>query len=513
MLHRKEFAMPLIPIDLKPGVYKNGTPYSGKLRWADSNLVRWKDGAIRVIGGWERRITALSGQMPALFSDATLEAPRNIIGWTDNSGSTNIVVGTNLALYHIDAAGAVSDITPSGFTGDSKDSGLDVGYGTFAYGVEAYGTPRSAAGAPIVPVASWSFALWGENLLAQYRSDGPLYEWVPGDAAAVAIATAPEDMQGIIVTDERIVLGIGGDGTPRLIQWSASEDNTDWTPAATNQAGSLTLAGAGPLLAITQVMNDIIVLGQNEVYVGRYLGPPYVYGFERIGDNNGLVSANALVTTARFAMWAADRNFWLYDGALKKLESDVIDFFFNDMHPTESSKTYGFTVREFNEVWWVYQSEDSATGEPDSYICYDYALNHWTKGKLNRTVGMDKSAVSTPVMVSPSGLVFNHELPAVSIETGPVPYCETGPLEIGQGEQQVYLDYIYPDELVANSVTMTIKTKDMPNLTETVSGPYVLASPTPVRARGRQFALRFEGRAAGWRIGLMRANIKAGGRR
>lgn len=503
--------MPLIPIDLKPGLYKNGTPYSGKMRWADSNLVRWKDGAIRVIGGWERRLKADDTPIPALFADPSVEAPRNIITWTDNSGARHMAVGTNLKLYYIDSSGVVSDITPAGFTGGSRGSGLVVGYGTFAYGVGAYGTPRTGTGAVPLPPASWDFALWGQDLLAQFRGTGPLYKWSPGDAAATSIATAPVDMQDIIVTDERIVLGIGGDNTPRLVQWSASEDRADWTPSATNQAGSLTLAGTGPLLAVAQIMNEIIVIGQNEVYAGRYLGPPYVYGFDRVGDNNGLLSANSLITTTRFAMWAADRNFWVYDGALRKLESDIIDFFYNDISETEYGKTFGFNIRDFNEVWWVYQSKTSTTDEPDSYVCYDYVLDHWTKGKLDRTTAADKEVTFTPIMVSSSGVLYNHELEHVAITDGTAPYCETGPLELGQGDKQVYIDYLYPDEAVPQDVNMTIKTQDMPNLSEQVFGPYTINSPTPVRARGRQFALRFEGRAAGWKIGLMRANVKAGG--
>lgn len=506
--------MPLIPIDLKPGVYKNGTPYSGKLRWADSNLVRWKDGAIRVIGGWERRRATTSTVIPPVFDDPSVEAPRNIISWTGNSGARNIVIGTNSSLYFIDSIGAVSDITPVDFVGEPKDASLRVGYGMSAYGRSEYGTPRTADGAVPVDVATWAFALWGETLLALYRGDGSVYSWTAGvDEVAVAIETAPLNMQDLIVTDERIVLGIGGTASPRLIQWSASEDNTNWTPSLTNQAGSLTLSGVGPLLSVVQIMSELLVIGRNEVYVGRYLGPPYIYGFDRVGDNSGLLSANCVVTTERFAMWAAERNFWLYDGSLKKLESDVVDFFYNDLSSTQYSKTHGFTIRDYNEVWWLYQSKDSSTNEPDSYVCFDYALNHWTKGKLDRSIGCDKAATSTPLMVSADGAIYNHELPDLPIDTGPVPYCETGPIELGQGDQQAYIDYIYPDELVANDVTMTIKTKDMPNLTEQTFGPYTLESPTPVRARGRQFALRFEGRSAGWRIGFMRANVKSGGLR
>lgn len=505
--------MPLVPIVLQPGVYKNGTPYSGKSRWADSNLVRWKDGAIRVIGGWERRADGNGDAIPALFADASVEAVRNVIAWTDNLSTRHVVVGTNLGLYHISASGIVNDITPVGFTGGDKDSGLELGYGTFSYGVSTYGTPRTFAGAVPTPAATWAFSLWGETLLAQFRGDGPLYQWEIGDVTATSIATAPAEMQDIIVTDERIVMGIGSATEARLVQWSASEDNTDWTPADTNQAGSIVLAGTGPLLAMTQVMNEILIFSQNEVYAGRYIGPPYVYGFDRIGDNNGLISANAVVTTARFAMWAADRNFWIYDGSLNKLESDIIDFFFDDLSDTEYSKTYGFSLRAYNEVWWLYQSNDSTTGEPDSYVCYDYALKHWTKGKLSRSAAVDNAATFVPLMVSPDGLLYNHELVDVPILDGTAPYCETGPIELGQGDRQAYVDYLYPDELVAGDVTMTIKTQDMPNLGETSYGPYTLSSPTPVRARGRQFALRFEGRAAGWRIGIMRANVKAGGNR
>jgi hypothetical protein len=136
--------MPLIPIDLKPGVYKNGTAYSGKLRWADSNLVRWKDGAIRVIGGWEQRENQSGVVIPALFANAATEAPRNIISWVDNDGGRRIVVGTNLKLYHIDVSGVIEDITPTGFTGGTKNSGVEDGYGTYAYGNSSYGTDRKS---------------------------------------------------------------------------------------------------------------------------------------------------------------------------------------------------------------------------------------------------------------------------------------------------------------------------------------------------------------------------------
>jgi hypothetical protein len=478
-------------------------------------LVRWKDSAIRPIGGWLPRLDTNSDPIPDLFSDPTLEAARNIIGWTANDGSRHVVIGTNAAIYHISATGVVTDISPTGFAGGNKDSGLLSGYGVGAYGAQAYGTERTGQGLVPTPVDSWSFDLWGEDLVAVFRSDGEkVYKWTPNvDTELDELPTTPDNFQGIIVTDERILLGIKA--TERLVQWSDSEDRTNWTPDATNQSGSLTLAGNGPLINVAKVLNTILVLGANDSYAGRYLGPPFIYGFERISDSCGLMAANALVVTDTFAMWPCGRNIWSFNGSqVQQVRSDVVDFFIRDLNQNERTKTYGFQLRDFNEVWWLYQSTTSATGEVDSYICYDYQQDHWTKGKLNRTVGADRSsALRNPLMVSPAGRLFNHELREVSITTGPIPFCETAPIEIGQGDQQTFVDYIYPDAERAPNIRAKFKVRDMPQDTPREYGPFDMANPVPVRVRGRQIQVRFEGRDPDWAVGSMRLNIKPGGRK
>jgi hypothetical protein len=506
--------MPLAPLDLRPGVFKNGTAYSGRGRWADSNLVRWKDNAIRPVGGWQRRVDNSGDPIAALFADAAVEAPRNIIGWTDNDNARHIVVGTNAGLYHVSSAGAITDITPSGFTAGAKEPGLLSGYGTGPYGAEAYGTERTGEALVPTPVASWSFDLWGEDLIAQFRGDGPVYKWSPNtDPEAVEITEAPEDFQGVVVTDERILLGIDGPG--RLVQWSDSEDRTEWTPDATNQAGSIRLAGNGPLIGVVKVVNTILVLGATDSYAGRYLGPPFIYGFERVSDSCGLMAANAIVVADRFAMWPCGRNMWRFDGAqVSQVRSDVVDFFIRDLRPNTRTKTYGFQLRDFNEIWWLYESLTSTTGEPDSYICYDYAQDHWTRGKLDRAVGADRNpALRDPVLVSTDGKLFNHELRGVSITDGPAPYCETAPIEIGTGDQMAFVDYIYPDAERAPNLQATLQVRDMPQDAQRSYGPFSMANPVPVRVRGRQVSVRFEGRDPDWALGSMRLNIKAGGRR
>jgi hypothetical protein len=506
--------MPLVPIDLRPGVFKNGTAYSGRGRWADSNLVRWKDNAIRPVGGWQRRDDNTGAAIAPLFADATVEAPRNVIAWTTLAGARQIVVGTNLGVYHVAASGAVTDITPSGFSGGSKNSGLLTGYGVGPYGDESYGTARSAQGAVPTPVASWSFDLWGEDLIAQFRNDGPVYKWTAGtDPELDPITAAPEDFQGVVVTDERILLGINA--ADRLVQWSDNEDRDEWAADATNQAGSLTLTGNGPLIAVAKVVNTILVIGADDAYAGRYLGPPFVYGFERVSDSCGIMSANALISADHFAMWPCGRNMWRFDGAqVSPVRSDVVDFFLRDLNRNEASKTCGFQIRDFRELWWLYQSINSTTGEPDSYICYDYEQDHWTRGKLNRTIGIDRGpALRNALMVSPDGRLFNHELRTVAISTGPVPFCETAPIEVGQGDSLAFIDYLYPDAERATNLTVTFTAADMPQAATRSYGPFPMANPVPLRVRGRQIKVRLEGRDPDWAVGSMRLDVKPGARR
>jgi len=42
--------MAYIPLQIPPGVFKNGTEYQSKGRWNNSNLVRWFEGTIRPVG-------------------------------------------------------------------------------------------------------------------------------------------------------------------------------------------------------------------------------------------------------------------------------------------------------------------------------------------------------------------------------------------------------------------------------------------------------------------------------
>ena len=44
--------MTLVPLEIPPGVFKNGTDLMAKDRWTDASLVRFHEDSLRPIGGW-----------------------------------------------------------------------------------------------------------------------------------------------------------------------------------------------------------------------------------------------------------------------------------------------------------------------------------------------------------------------------------------------------------------------------------------------------------------------------
>jgi len=71
-----------------PGVRTNGTDYSNKGRYVDSDLVRFHNGNVRPIGGWTKYTgTTLTGQ------------PMSMHAFKDKADNNVLAVGTRSKLY------------------------------------------------------------------------------------------------------------------------------------------------------------------------------------------------------------------------------------------------------------------------------------------------------------------------------------------------------------------------------------------------------------------------------
>lgn len=327
--------------------------------------------------------------------------------------------------------------------------------------------------------------------------------------AARVVANAPVDCDAIIVTEERFLFALGAGGNPRLVQWSDREDNTVWTPAATNEAGDIELQTAGRVALGIKARGQTLILTDLDAHAATYQGPPFVYGFERVGTACGAISRRCAVTVDMGVFWMGARGLYLFSGGqVQEVPCAVSDFVFNDLNNAQKSKVHAVANAEFNEVWWFYPSSEST--ECDRYVAFNYVENHWSIGALDRTSGFDRGVFNNPVWFAPNGKAYDHE--NGTNLNGDTAYAQSGPFEIG--ETVMMATMLIPDEKTQGQVQATFKARYYPNGPETSHGPYNMAAPTDVRFTGRQVAMRVTGQSnTAWRWGVPRLDVRSGGRR
>lgn len=491
-----------------PGVWRNGTRYEAKGRWYDVNFVRWLNGRMRPVGGWQRFTTssALGGPV------------RGAHAWRSNDFVRNLVVGTADSLFFHDG-GSATEISPTDLVAGRVDSIYGLGWGIGPYGQQAYGTERTSVG-QLIEANTWTIDNFGEVMLAVSAVDGRLLTWDPTVTpyvTATVVTNAPTDNTGTFVTDERHVVCFGADGNPRRVAWSSQEDMTVWAASATNTAGDLEVVSAGRLLRGLRAPGGSLLFTEADVHFMRYVGSPYVYGIERVGDSNGLVGPNAVVSIGDSVVWMGENAFWSFDGVIRQIPCDVSEYVFRDINVLQGVKIYAGHNSEFGEVWWFYPSASSV--ENNRYVIFNYRENWWSFGQLSRTFWLDKDVWPYAIAGDAAGTLYQHEqgwTNTGATRVGQV-YAESGAIEIGRGERFMEVRQLYPD----GCPNVPSCTQASFNLRETpmaepyrIAGPYQFDSASgyaDVRFTARQVEMRIEAtQDSAFSFGDMRADVRPG---
>jgi hypothetical protein len=366
-------------------------------------------------------------------------------------------------------------------------------------------------------------------------------------SALAGASNAPVVANVITVSDaSRFTLAFGTNNLgdtyldPMLIRWSDQEDPSNWTPSATNQAGDLRLSHGSAIISVLQVRQEILVWTDASLYSLQYLGPPYVWGSQLLGDNLSIVSQNATALASGVAFWMGVDKFYMYDGSVKTLRCDLREFIFSDINQLQYDQVFAGTNEGFNEIWWFYCSENSTV--IDRYVTYNYLEDIWAYGTMGRTAWLDTGIRNYPLAATYSHNIVDHEFGVVDDETGdPVAinsFIQSSQFDIGDGHNFAFVWRLLPDLTFRGStatnpqITMTLQALQNSgsgyNNPASVGGdnsaPVIGTAMVPVeeftgqiniRIRGRQMAMRIENTTLGttWQSGASRIDIRQDGRR
>jgi hypothetical protein len=494
--------MALIPLDIPQGVYSIGVDSESKGRWLDANLIRWIDGSMRPVGGWEIKHSYAANVSAKI---------RSIHAWKDNSFGTNMALATCNKLLYVNASDTVYDITPTSFNAGNDDAVINRSYGGTFYGGYLYGVRRPNTG-EFQEADTWSLDNYGEYLVGCCTSDGKLYEWqLSTSTPAAQIANSPDGCKSLVVTEERFIFALAADSNPRKVAWCDRENNTLWTPDATNEAGDIELQTSGEIMCGVRMRGRTLILTNTDAHIATYLGAPFVYGFERAGTACGAASRKTAISVDEGAFWMGQKAFFIFDGSVAKpLKCDVQDKVFDDINYNQISKAFAVHNSAYDEVWWFYPSEQST--EINRYVAYNYLSGYWSVGKLSRTTGIDRGVFDDPIWIDDEAIAYKHERYGLC-HGGNMPYAESAPFNIGNGDQIIKATKLIADEKSIGSVDVTFKTKFYPNAEEYSYTYNLEGGMTPVRFSGRQARIRIESSCNNWRIGVFRLDAVAGGKR
>jgi hypothetical protein len=333
---------------------------------------------------------------------------------------------------------------------------------------------------------------------------------------------------------------------PMLIRWSDQESVTNWTPAITNQSGSLRLSHGSAIQTALQARQEILVLTDSALYSLQYLGPPYVWGSQLLSDNISIVSLTAAVFTNGTAYWMGSDKFYKYDGRVQTLRCDLRQFIYNDINRAQFSQIFASTNEGFNEVWWFYCT--AASNTIDRYVVYNYAEDIWYYGSMERTAWLDSPLRNYPIAATYVNNLVYHES---GVDDGTLAVLApitagitTSQFDIGDGHNMAFVWRILPDLTFRGStdgVTPRLVMQLLPlqnsgsgynnpvsiGGTDTTGAQYVTATQSypidldtftgqiNIRVRGRQMSMTIFSYELGtqWQLGAPRIDVRPDGRR
>ena len=380
---------------------------------------------------------------------------------------------------------------------------------------------------------------WGEDLIFNVY-DGTPYYWdktlglgnrATDLASQSGSSDAPTITRRIMVSGaDRHVVCFGcnplgeTDQDLLMVRWSDQENPVDWTPTATNTAGSQRISSGSEIISAQKTRQEMLIWTDTALHAMRFTGPPFTFGFSMLANNVSIIGPNAVTTVGDKVFWMDRENFYVYTGRVQVIPCTLLRYVFDDINLEQSFKCFAASNKMFDEVFWFYPTADST--EIDSYVKFNFTENTWDLGTLSRTAWVDYGIHDNPRasgIASGTNFVYVHETGDDNDGAAMTSFIESADFDLGDGEQFMFVSRLIPDVDITSTdadapVNYILKTRNYPGDSLTTNSTSAVTSTTQqsfLRSRSRQVALRVESSTAEmtWTLGDLRLDIRPDGRR
>ena len=451
------------------------------LMFIDSELIQYTGKSTNTINAGVVR--GVRGTTAAAHSDgADVKEANDFVGWGESS-STAANTGSNIRLYSQDNWG--------------EDLIFNVYDGTPYYWDKSLGL-----GSRATDLASQSGASAAPTITRRVMISG-------ADRHVVCFGCNPLDE-----SDQDLL----------MVRWSDQENPVDWTPTATNTAGSQRISSGSEIISAQKTRQEMLIWTDTSLHAMRFTGPPFTFGFSMLANNVSIIGPNAVTTVGDKVFWMDRENFYVYTGRVQTIPCTLLRYVFDDINLDQSFKCFAASNKMFDEVFWFYPTADST--EIDRYVKFNFTENTWDLGSLSRTAWVDYGIHDNPRasgLASGTNFVYIQEKGDDNDGSPMTSYIESADFDLGDGEQFMFVSRLIPDIDITSSdaeasVNYVLKTRNYPGdslVTNSTSAIQATTEQAFLRSRSRQASLRIESSTTDitWTLGDLRLDLRPDGRR
>ena len=263
------------------------------------------------------------------------------------------------------------------------------------------------------------FTMFGNFILSTNRSEA--INVAPSGSAFADIAGAPKALVIDSVAGFVMALntndGVYGD-RPDAWYCSGIYDHTVWTPAASTQCATGRLIDTpGALTAGRALGNDFVAYKAGSMYLGRYVGSPTIWDWQRIPTEAGCSNQEAVVSVNNAHYFIGPNDIFVYDGtAVRSIGLGISRWFFRTLNASNRANIRGIADASRDLIYWYFPTTSS--GALDSCIVYNYRSDKWGKVSGNIQVPLEyTSGQLTWDDIGTLGSTY-EDLPLVSYDSG-----------------------------------------------------------------------------------------------
>ena len=260
---------------------------------------------------------------------------------------------------------------------------------------------RATGGAyAVADDALWSFAQFGDQLVAVHPGDEPQVADITAGTAFTALGGNPPNATSVAVVGDFLVLS-GLTTNNRMIKWSGINNIEQWT-VGLELSDEQEFPDGGPVIGVAGGESGFVVQDRSLRTMQFLPGQTdVIFSFSRIEREKGCMAKYGFVFTRGVLFLVSEDGFYGIGAQNPSIGDHIVNQWFLDhSDPERRHMTLAFADPRKPHVMWAFYSAGTSAIY-DRIIIHDWSLNRWSYSTQAAQIGARwrrRRSISTPTI-------------------------------------------------------------------------------------------------------------------